>query len=288
VAQVAAAMNEKLSQPNTSIASEEGHKIVRKSSLAQGRAFAAPRLQSLERIRAAAADVKALGKELDASPRRYLPNGDKKGSSPYRQQPTTPGHTPAGKENSAQLHTLYRMRSDSNYVYATPPGNTYRNACVLTADKANEIKRSLRRMRSSETQRSHLRYRTRAPEINNQTQIARTTQTGIKAGARSVEDFQATSLRSLGKPKRKPIEHNHETILNSSLNPGPSTDSAALAEGFRARLQEAAKERQAKTAVVTKKGSFEKWKVGTVAPLVGGWFKNVASNGKMDNGNNWI
>lgn len=97
VAQVAAAIEEKRShhtrghsrntshpankprgrhQPQADFSSPEepARSIHHKPSRVQGRAFAAPRQQSLERMRAEAADMEQLCQTLDASPRKYLPH----------------------------------------------------------------------------------------------------------------------------------------------------------------------------------------------------------------------
>ncbi|GAB7353072.1 hypothetical protein MBLNU459_g3621t1 [Dothideomycetes sp. NU459] len=96
VAQVAAAIEEKRSndhrahsrnsshpanrlrgkhQAQTLASSPDGlvNNVYMQPSRLQGRAFAAPRQQSHERVRAEAADIEQLGAALNASPRRYLP-----------------------------------------------------------------------------------------------------------------------------------------------------------------------------------------------------------------------
>jgi hypothetical protein len=84
------------------------------SQSVQGRAFAAPRMQSLDRMRARAEDIQELGQVLDQSPRKY---------------------------------NLRRM--NSNWDYHTPPSN--RKGRILGDGEAADLKDRLRRVRSNAT-----------------------------------------------------------------------------------------------------------------------------------------
>lgn len=86
----------------------------RPSQSVQGRAFAAPRMQSLDRMRARAEDIQELGQVLDQSPRKY---------------------------------SLRRM--NSNWDYHTPPSN--RKGRILGDGEAADLKDRLRRVRSNAT-----------------------------------------------------------------------------------------------------------------------------------------
>lgn len=86
----------------------------RPSQSVQGRAFAAPRMQSLERMRARADDIQDLSQALDLSPRKY---------------------------------SLRRM--NSNWDYHTPPSN--RKGRILGDGEAADLKDRLRRVRSNAT-----------------------------------------------------------------------------------------------------------------------------------------
>lgn len=86
----------------------------KRSQSVQGRAFAAPRLQSLERMRAQVEDLQELGEILDHSPRKY---------------------------------TIRRV--NSNWDYRTPPSN--RKGRVVEDGIAAELQDKLRRVRSNET-----------------------------------------------------------------------------------------------------------------------------------------
>ncbi|OSS53922.1 hypothetical protein B5807_01178 [Epicoccum nigrum] len=91
-----------------------GHK---RSQSIQGRAFAAPRMQSLGRMRAHARDLQKLGEILDRSPRK---------------------------------HAIRRLETD--WDYHTPPSN--RKGRVVDDGVAAELQDRLRRVRSNETIRS--------------------------------------------------------------------------------------------------------------------------------------
>jgi hypothetical protein len=84
------------------------------SQSVQGRAFAAPRMQSLERMRARAEDIQELGQVLDQSPRKY---------------------------------SLRRI--NSNWDYRTPPSN--RKGRILGDGEAADLQDRLRRVRSNTT-----------------------------------------------------------------------------------------------------------------------------------------
>lgn len=104
------------------------------STNVQGRAFAAPRKQSLDRIRQEADDLQEIGKVLEQSPRKYF-------------------YSPRRRVIAAQ-HQPTPSGSDV-YKYHTPPSN--RKGRVLSDDSGEEvanIRDRLRRMRSTETNRS--------------------------------------------------------------------------------------------------------------------------------------
>lgn len=88
-----------------------GHK---RSKSVQGRAFAAPRMQSLGRMRAQARDLQELAEILDHSPRKYA-----------------------------------TRRVESDWDYHTPPSN--RKGRVVDDGVAAELQDRLRRVRSNET-----------------------------------------------------------------------------------------------------------------------------------------
>ncbi|KAF2875415.1 hypothetical protein BDV95DRAFT_602851 [Massariosphaeria phaeospora] len=117
VAQVAAAIEEK----RTAHAHQRLHSPSRlgrrPSQSVQGRAFAAPRMQSLERMRAQAEDLQDLGQALDKSPRKY---------------------------------SLRNM--NSNWDYHTPPSN--RKARIMGDGDRADLQQRLRRVQSNDTVRS--------------------------------------------------------------------------------------------------------------------------------------
>lgn len=114
VAQVAAAIEEK----RTAHTYQRGHSPPRlgrrPSRSVQGRAFAAPRMQSLDRMRAQVEDLQELGQVLDQSPRKY---------------------------------SLRRV--NSNWDYRTPPSN--RKGKILADGDVADLQNRLRRARSNET-----------------------------------------------------------------------------------------------------------------------------------------
>jgi len=113
-------------------------KIIRRpssSASVQGRAFSAPRKQSLDRMRAEAEDLFEIGKLLDTSPRKYF-------YSPRRRA-------------IAMTHLPQPSQSSEKLGYHTPPSN--RQARILSdelGDDVANIRARLRRMRSNETNRS--------------------------------------------------------------------------------------------------------------------------------------
>ncbi|KAG9191145.1 hypothetical protein G6011_09233 [Alternaria panax] len=86
----------------------------RPSRSVQGRAFAAPRMQSLERMRARDEAIQELGQALEQSPRKYG-----------------------------------LRRANSNFDYRTPPSN--RKGRILGDGEAADLQDRLRRVRSNET-----------------------------------------------------------------------------------------------------------------------------------------
>ncbi|KAL5449068.1 hypothetical protein PMIN05_001521 [Paraphaeosphaeria minitans] len=114
VAQVAAAIEEKRTA-HTYQRSHSPPRLGRRSSRSvQGRAFAAPRMQSLDRIRAQVEEIQDLSKILDQSPRKYS----------FR-------------------------RVNSNYDYHTPPSN--RKGKILAEGDVEDLQSRLRKVRSNET-----------------------------------------------------------------------------------------------------------------------------------------
>ena len=104
------------------------------NSNVQGRAFAAPRKQSLDRMRQEADDLAEVGKILEQSPRKYFYSPRRRAIAAQHQP------TPSGSDV---------------YKYHTPPSN--RKGRVLSDDSGEEvvnIRDRLRRMRSTETNRS--------------------------------------------------------------------------------------------------------------------------------------
>ncbi|KAF2634897.1 hypothetical protein P280DRAFT_412896 [Massarina eburnea CBS 473.64] len=114
VAQVAAAIEEK----RTAQSYQRGHsppRLGRRSSRSvQGRAFAAPRMQSLDRMRAQAEELQEIGQVLERSPRKYR-----------------------------------LRRADSNWDYHTPPSN--RKGKILGDGDVADLQNRLRRVRSNDT-----------------------------------------------------------------------------------------------------------------------------------------
>lgn len=114
VAQVAMAIEEKRSATTLRCGHSPSRLGRRPSQSVQGRAFAAPRMQSLERMRARAEDIQELGKVLDQSPRKY---------------------------------GVRRM--NSNWDYQTPPSN--RKGRILGDGEAADLRDRLRRAQSHDT-----------------------------------------------------------------------------------------------------------------------------------------
>jgi hypothetical protein len=126
------------------------------NSSVQGRAFAAPRKQSIDRIRQEADDIAEIGKILEQSPRKYFYSPRRRAIAAQHQP------TPSGSDV---------------YKYHTPPSN--RKGRVLSDDSGEEvvnIRDRLRRMRSTETTRSgtsnrnHRRGDPAGPRRNKSTQ----------------------------------------------------------------------------------------------------------------------
>lgn len=114
VAQVAAAIEEKRIAHSHTRARSPQRLGRRPSQSVQGRAFAAPRMQSLDRMRAQAEDIQHLSQILDHSPRKY---------------------------------SLRRM--NSNIDYHSPPSN--RNGRFVGGEEVADLQRQLRHIKSNET-----------------------------------------------------------------------------------------------------------------------------------------
>ncbi|KAH7382333.1 hypothetical protein BKA66DRAFT_586242 [Pyrenochaeta sp. MPI-SDFR-AT-0127] len=117
VAQVAMAIEEKRIAHPIQRHYSPPRLIRRPTQSVQGRVFAAPRMQSLERIRARTEDIQELGHVLNQSPRKY-------GLRPM----------------------------NSNWDYHTPPSN--RKGRILGEGEAADLQDRLRRARSNDTIRS--------------------------------------------------------------------------------------------------------------------------------------
>lgn len=158
VAQVAAAIEEKRAKsqqrsqsrqprPPGALPTNESHvlphpgsptKMARRPSnvSVQGRAFAAPRKQSLDRVRTEAEELFELGRLLDTSPRKYH-------------------YSPRQRAIASTHKAQTGSQSEIMYGYQTPPSN--RKARILSdemGDEVKDIRNRLRRMRSNETNRS--------------------------------------------------------------------------------------------------------------------------------------
>jgi hypothetical protein len=116
VAQVAIAIEEKRSAR----ANSSPRLARRPSQSVQGRAFAAPRMQSLDRMRARAEDLQDLGHVLDQSPRKQA-----------------------------------LRRANSSWDYRTPPSN--RKARIVADGEVADLQYRLRRVRSNGTVGERLR-----------------------------------------------------------------------------------------------------------------------------------
>ncbi|ORY14919.1 hypothetical protein BCR34DRAFT_478641 [Clohesyomyces aquaticus] len=114
VAQVAAAIEEKRTGHSYHQSRSPSRLGRRPSRSVQGRAFAAPRMQSLDRMRAQAEELQEIGQILEQSPRKF---------------------------------SLRRVAS--NYDYHTPPSN--RKGRVMGGDEMVDLQRKLRHVRSNET-----------------------------------------------------------------------------------------------------------------------------------------
>ncbi|KAF2009159.1 hypothetical protein BU24DRAFT_497355 [Aaosphaeria arxii CBS 175.79] len=114
VAQVAAAIEEKRTANSYPRAHSPPRLGRRPSQSVQGRAFAAPRMQSLDRMRAEADDLEELGHILDQSPRKYPPR-----------------------------------RVNPDYTYHTPPSN--RKGRIVGGKDMADLRQQLRNVRSSES-----------------------------------------------------------------------------------------------------------------------------------------
>lgn len=125
----------------------------------QGRAFAAPRKQSLDRMRAEAEELHAIRQLLDSSPRKYL-------YSPQRRNIRPASPQKSSQAPSRPPHPLSRGQSPADlYGYHTPPSNRKGRLLGEDADgEVAEIRARLRRMRSNETNRSSGSVAPKAPQ----------------------------------------------------------------------------------------------------------------------------
>lgn len=114
VAQVAMAIEEKRTAHTYQRSLSPARLGRKRSQSIQGRAFAVPRMQSLDRMRAQVEDLRELGELLDQSPRKYTIS-----------------------------------RTNSNWDYHTPPSN--RKGRVVEDGVVAELQDRLRRVRSNES-----------------------------------------------------------------------------------------------------------------------------------------
>lgn len=194
VAQVAAAIEEKRAKshqrsqsrqprPPGALPTNDAHalphpgsptKIARRPSNAsvQGRAFAAPRKQSLDRVRVEAEELFELGKLLDTSPRKYH-------------------YSPRQRAIASSHRSQKGSQSDIIYGYQTPPSN--RKARILSdemGDEVEHIRNRLRRMRSNETNRSI---------VSNRNQDAVSGSSAVRRGNSLGSQSQKVGFRDLEK-----------------------------------------------------------------------------------------
>jgi hypothetical protein len=125
----------------------------RPSQTIQGGAFAAPRLQSLDRMRAQVEDLQQLGQILDNSPRKYSRNRTQKGPRPNRPQLRRTqsdfecSSPSAGRQGSVQrdgivgdgtndfIQRLRHARSDT--TSRMNPGSLYRRQSMQERESMN-------------------------------------------------------------------------------------------------------------------------------------------------------
>ncbi|KAJ9637312.1 hypothetical protein H2199_007599 [Coniosporium tulheliwenetii] len=130
--------------------SQSPHSLYRRPSLSvQGRAFAAPRKQSLDRMRAHRDDLAALTN---------------------LQQRETQQRETLHRENSNNPSIPHQVRrTQSSYDYRTPPSN--RKGRLLEGESVEDFKARLRRMESAASNRTHGSVRTNRTNRTNKSAL---------------------------------------------------------------------------------------------------------------------
>lgn len=289
VAQVAAAIEEKLSNqgpsrlpthppnvlpnaahPNSSVTSlvpssphpDQLASLARRPSVAhsiQGRAFAAPRMQSLDRMRADVDDVQKnlqqLTHALDTSPRKYGHIKHNVDAKPNKNPTATQRKFQygAGPGPANGTSTIRRVQSNLDYAYHTPPSN--RKGRVLGDSDLGAFREQLRHVQSNETNRSTASKSSRPGQPNNPAhKAAPSASSGSIFAAKEVHRVPSTRVPSrLGAASAT-------RFREAELAPGISGEQLELgavrtAESFRQRLEQA-REQQFQ---FKKKKSLEKW-----------------------------
>ncbi|KAF1986831.1 hypothetical protein K402DRAFT_404138 [Aulographum hederae CBS 113979] len=205
-----------------------------------GRAFAAPRMQSLERMRQEAEEWASIARDIEASPRKYA-NGlppALQGPHGHSRRPSTSqsahGHPPS------RNHSLKMM---SSFEYHTPPSN--RKGRVLLDDDVNEIRRRLRHVRSNENNGSVI------SRGNNAVSRASSFQRGPGGGFASSLGFREAE-----------VEEDLDNM--ASVTPGRRRSGSAMGGSFKSR-EVVPRMRQFERRVREKK------KIGGVERWLGGW-----------------
>ncbi|EON63498.1 hypothetical protein W97_02726 [Coniosporium apollinis CBS 100218] len=259
------------------------HSLYRRPSLSvQGRAFAAPRKQSLDRMRAHQDDLAALTNLVQSSPRRfYSPPKSKAPHQQQRREPQQREHT--HRETSNQPSVPHQVRrTQSSYDYRTPPSN--RKGRLLEGESVEDFKARLRRMGSSASNRTHGSVRTAYTNRTNKSAL-RGLGLGLGLGV-----GRGASLRS--KASRRPgvasalgfreaevdvdVEERGGTGGKGKLQQRPES-----AASFRSKLEQA-RNRQWEFQIGKKK-SGERWKgVGV------GWLRGREAEERGSEGGGWF
>ncbi|KAF2150992.1 hypothetical protein K461DRAFT_322319 [Myriangium duriaei CBS 260.36] len=177
-------------QPNT--ASQSGRSRTPDQSRLQGKAFGAPRQQSLQRMRAEAAELERLGRELDRSPRKQRSHPKSPQNSPPKSsRPKTRSQKSAGRSanndgsqdrkhmfalnQAPSSHSLggssagsYPVLNGSNMsinIDGTPPdGRAHAMQAQDITSLSGTVRRTIRNMRSFDSLR-RLRPENRRPSM---------------------------------------------------------------------------------------------------------------------------
>ena len=174
----------------------------------QGRAFAAPRQQSLDRMRSQAADMEEIGDVLERSPRKYHP--DSKASRSHQRETTSHDNRKTSKK-----HNVHKTPSLASIgAYAIFNGSTasldmqYENPIPRQHQKGNfldssaeVVKDRLRNRRSMDS----IRNRQRAPsqsgrrKDDREKDTAKKKDTRVRTGAESVLDYYFDGAASISR-----------------------------------------------------------------------------------------